>query len=92
MRDPREIILAPVVSEKTTDLAQEGKYVFRVAPDANKVEIRRAVEELWKVKVRKVNTVRVRGKFRRMGWHRGYTSGWKKAFVTLEPGQSIDLG
>jgi len=92
MRDPRQIILAPVVSEKTTDLQEEGKYTFRVAPEANKVEIWKAVEELWKVKVSKVNTIKVRGKFRRMGRHAGYTSGWKKAIVTLESGHSIEIG
>ncbi|MCR3922460.1 MAG: 50S ribosomal protein L23 [Firmicutes bacterium] len=86
IREARDIIKKPLVSEKSTDLMAEQKYVFQVEPKANKVEIKKAVEELFKVKVKDVNTIRMQGKMKRMGIHSGRRSNWKKAIVTLEEG------
>ena len=80
----RDIILAPVITEKSTMALSEKKYTFRVANGANKIEIAKAVEEIFGVKVDKVNTVSMKGKKRRMGRFEGYTSDWKKAIVTLK--------
>ncbi len=83
----QDIIIKPVITEHSMDCLQHGKYTFRVAKDANKVEIAKAVEKLFKgVKVAKVNTVSVRGKMKRMGRNEGCTSDWKKAVVTLAEG------
>ena len=79
-----DIIIKPVITEKTMAGIMEGRYAFRVA-DVNKIEIAKAVEELFGVKVAKVNTINVRGKFRRQGRNGGYTASWKKAIVTLAP-------
>ncbi len=79
-----DIILAPVVTEKSTTDMQEGKYTFKVAKKATKVEIRNAVEKLFEVKVLKVNTITVKGKEKRVGVHQGRTSDWKKAIVTID--------
>jgi large subunit ribosomal protein L23 len=86
-----QILRRPVITEKSTMLGEMGQYVFEVARDANKIEIRRAVEEVFKVKVRAVNTIHVPGKERRMGRSKGMTPSWKKAIVTLQPGQRIEL-
>ncbi len=94
MKDPHQIIERPILSEKTTDLAEMGKYTFRVARDANKIEIADAIEMMFRVHVVKVNTMTVRGKTRRVRtgrYREGRTSDWKKAIVTLEPGQTITL-
>jgi large subunit ribosomal protein L23 len=85
MRDPRDVIKRPVISEHSTALQEERKYVFEVDLKANKTEIRHAVESLFKVEVESVNTMRVRGKFARYGFHSGYKSNWKKAIVKLTP-------
>ncbi|MBC7288089.1 MAG: 50S ribosomal protein L23 [Armatimonadetes bacterium] len=90
----RQIIIAPVVTEKTMRLiAQTNTYTFRVHPQANKIEIRRAVEALFGVRVTKVRTFAVRGKRRRYGFRypEGHTSSWKKALVTLVEGDRIDV-
>jgi len=79
-----EIILAPVVTEKSNSDMQEGKYTFKVAKKATKVEIKNAVEKLFEVKVLKVNTITVKGKEKRVGVHLGKTSDWKKAIVTID--------
>ena len=79
-----EIILAPVVTEKSNDELQQGKYTFRVNKKATKVDIARAVEKLFEVKVLKVNTMMVKGKEKRVGYHVGKTSDWKKAIVTID--------
>jgi len=87
-------ILRPVVSEKSTILGNQGKYIFEVASDANKIQIKRAVEEAFankKVQVSAVNILRVPGKTRRRGRSVGMTRSWKKAVVTLRPGQRLDL-
>ena len=78
-----DIIIRPIITEKSMIGATEKKYTFEVAKTAGKIEIARAVEEIFKVKVAKVNTVSVRGKFRRQGRSEGYTKSWKKAIVTL---------
>jgi LSU ribosomal protein L23P len=91
MRDPYTIIRNPHVTEKSIDATNAGKYTFVVAPDANKIEIRQAIEAIFNVKVEKVNTVNVRGKTRRRGRTQGKTADWKKAIVTLAPGNTIDL-
>ncbi len=80
----QDIILAPVITEKSMAGARDSKkFSFKVANDANKIEIAKAVEELFKVKVQKVNTLHVRGRRRRYGRFEGYTASWKKAIVTL---------
>lgn len=84
MKAPQDIILAPVVTERSMAGFADKKYTFRVANDATKVDIARAVEQKFGVKVAKVNTVNVRGHVRRMGRYEGMTAAWKKAVVTLE--------
>jgi large subunit ribosomal protein L23 len=86
MRDARDIIKKPLVTEKTTAMMEQLKYAFQVDPKANKVEIKKAVEELFKVKVKSVNTLRVTGKMKRLGVNIGRRPSWKKAIVTLEEG------
>lgn len=81
----QDIIIRPVITEKSMLGASEKKYTFEVAKSANKIEIAKACEELFKVEVAKVNTVSVRGRFRRQGRNNGgYTKSWKKAVVTLK--------
>ncbi len=84
MKIAQDIVLAPVITEKSMAGIVDKKYTFKVAKDANKIEIAEAVEKLFKVKVQKVNTISVRGKEKRMGRYSGYTASWKKAIVTLE--------
>lgn len=91
MKLAREIIIKPVVTEKSVDLMQENKYCFKVAKDANKIEIKNAIEEIFKVTVVNVNTVNVHGKIKRMGRTQGMTASWKKAVVTLREGDSIEV-
>ena len=79
-----EIIIRPIVTEKSNDALQEGKYTFEVNKKATKVEIAKAVEKLFEVKVLKVNTMNVNGKKKRVGYHTGKTSDWKKAIVTID--------
>ena len=91
---PEDIIIAPVVTEKSNDELQEGKYTFKVNKNATKIEIANAVEKLFEVKVLKVNTISVKGKNKRVGYHQGKTSDWKKAIVTIDtnPTDSKYLG
>jgi large subunit ribosomal protein L23 len=92
MRDPRQIVLRPQVTEKATTLKDEHNQVsFQVATDANKVEIRHAVEAIFKVKVTGVRTQVVFGKEKRMGRYVGRRPSWKKAIVTLGQGSKIEL-
>jgi large subunit ribosomal protein L23 len=88
-----KIIKKPLMTERATNLrAQANQYVFRVAPEASKGDIRRAVEELFKVKVTKIRTMHVRGKFRRLGNAAGaYRPGWKKAIISVKAGQEIKV-
>jgi large subunit ribosomal protein L23 len=83
MKAPQDIILKPVITERSMDNLQAGKYTFKVAKDANKSEIKKAVETLFGVEVAKVNTISVKGKVKRVGRYVGTTSSWKKAIVTL---------
>lgn len=83
-----EIIVRPVVTEKSNDELQSGKYTFEVNKKATKIEIAKAVEKLFEVKVLKVNTITVRGKSKRVGVHQGRTSDWKKAIVTIDTNPS----
>ena len=79
-----EVIIRPVVTEKSNDELQQGKYTFEVNKKATKVDIAKAVEKLFEVKVLKVNTMTVKGKSKRVGYHVGKTSDWKKAVVTID--------
>ena len=83
MKAAQDIIIKPIITEHSMEALAAGKYTFKVAKKANKIEIAKAVEELFDVKVAKVNTMNVRGRAKRMGLNRGYTSSWKKAIVTL---------
>ena len=85
MKTAHDIILKPVITENSMAGIADKKYTFKVATDATKVDIANAVEELFGVKVAKVNTISVRGKYRRQGLHAGYTAKSKKAIVTLTP-------
>ncbi len=87
-----EIIKSPVITEKSTSVKKDNCYVFRVAPRATKGQIKQAVEELFKVKVARVRTVIIPGKFRRMGARGGLKSDIKKAYVTLKSGHTIKIG
>ena len=89
MKDATQIIIRPLLTEKTTFLQRLNKYTFEVARDATKVEIQKAIESLGRCQVEKVNTLVVKGKLRRT--RRGYarTAGWKKAVVTLREGQTL---
>ena len=90
--DPYQIIKRPVISEKTTQLNErDNKYVFEVDTRANKIQIKQAVEEVFKVGVKKVRTMRIRGKAKRVRLQIGRTPEWKKAIVTLKQGDRIDL-
>ena len=83
MKVAHEVILSPVITEKSMMGIADKKYTFKVASDATKIDIAKAAEELFNVKVAKVNTISVRGQKRRMGRYEGYTPSWKKAIVTL---------
>ena len=89
-----DIIIRPVITEKSSDAIQSGKYTFEVNKNATKVEIAKAVEKLFEVKVLKVNTISVKGKSKRVGYHQGKTSDGKKAIVTIDtnPADSTYLG
>ena len=83
MKFAQDIILKPIITEKSMDGIANKRYTFKVAADATKPEIAKAVEELFGVKVAKVNTINMKKKPKRLGYHFGYTSEWKKAIVTL---------
>ena len=91
MKTAQDIIIAPVITEKSMSGIADKKYTFKVAKDANKIQIAKAVEEIFKVKVAKVNTMSVRGQARRMGRYEGKTSDYKKAIVQLAEGDSIEI-
>lgn len=86
-----QIVIAPIVSEKSYHGSVNGVYTFRVHDDAHKTEIRQAIEELFGVNVVRVNVLKVRPKPKRRGLSRGFKPGWKKAVVQLKPGQTIEL-
>ena len=85
---PEDIIIRPIITEKSSDGLQNGKYTFEVNKKATKIDIARAVEKLFEVKVLKVNTMNVKGKEKRVGVHVGKTSDWKKAIVTIDTNPS----
>jgi len=89
--DARQVIIRPIVSEKSYALIAQNKYTFRVHPDAHKTQIRHAVEEIFGVHVAEVKTMKVRSKPKRRGYTAGRTRGWKKAIVQLAPGDRIEL-
>ena len=88
---PRDVILAPVVSEKSYSLLDNNAYTFQVHPDANKTEIRQAVEAIWGVKVLNVNTINRKGKSKRFRFTQGRRSDTKRAVVKLAPGDKIEI-
>ena len=89
--DPREILIAPVVSEKSYSLIEDNKYSFRVHDRAHKTQVRQAVEELFDVKVLDVATMSVKGKPKRRGYSSGFRRSWKKAIVQVREGDSIPI-
>ena len=88
---PNEVLLAPVVSEKSYSLITDRKYTFKVHKDAHKTQIRQAVEELFEVHVENVNILKVQAKPKRRGVSKGTRPGWKKAIVQVREGQTIDI-
>ncbi|PWM36403.1 MAG: 50S ribosomal protein L23 [Clostridiales bacterium] len=84
MKTAHDVILKPIITEATMAGVADKKYTFKVAKDSNKIEIAQAVEKLFDVKVAKVNTLNVRGRYKRQGMHGGYTPAWKKAVITLK--------
>jgi large subunit ribosomal protein L23 len=86
-----QIIIRPLITEKNTNLMALNKYSFEVAREANKPQIQQAIEELFNVRVTKVHTMNVRGRLKRRGRDAGYTREWKKAIVTLAPGERIEI-
>ena len=92
MKTAQDIILKPVITEKSMDGLQVGKYTFKVAKDATKPEIKKAIEKLFGVEVAKVTTMNVNGKMKRLGRYEGMTASWKKAIVTLtEDSKAIEF-
>ena len=91
MKDPREVIIRPIISEHSYDMKGSNTYTFEVAKSANKVEIAQAVEAIFNVKVLKVNTLNVKAKPKRMRYQVGKTRTWKKAMVTIAEGDTIEL-
>ena len=87
----RQVIIRPIVSEKSYALLAANKYTFRVHPDAHKTQVRQAVEELFEVKVERVNIVKVQAKPKRRGLFKGTRPGWKKAIVQLRAGETIEI-
>lgn len=91
MKGPRDVILRPVVSEKSYAGLEQNRYTFIVTPEANKTEIREAVQSIWNVRVLKVSTLNRRGKTKRFRFTQGKRSDEKRAVVTLAPGDSIEI-
>ena len=88
---PNQVLLAPIVSEKSYSLIEDNKYTFRIHPDAHRTQVRQAVEELFNVHVQDVNIAYVKAKPKRRGLQRGRRPGWKKAIVQIRPGESIEI-
>ena len=92
MKTAQDIIVKPIITERSMSLVALKKYTFKVAKDSNKIEIAKAVEELFGVKVAAVNTMNVKGRYKRQGRYEGYQSDWKKAIVTLtEDSKTIEF-
>ena len=88
---PGEVVIAPIISEKSYAQVAEHRYTFKVHQDAHKTQVRQAVEQLFDVKVVRVNIIKVQPKPKRRGITKGIRPGWKKAIVKLKPGQSIEI-
>ncbi len=91
MKTSHDVIRNMIRTEKGSNLLTQNKYLFKVSKSTNKIEIKKAVEEIYKVKVKEVHTMNVRGKKKKVRYHEGLTSSWKKAIVTLDPGSSIEV-
>ena len=91
MKDARSIIIRPIITEHSYDMIEKNKYTFEVAKTANKIEIAKAVEELFGVTVKKVNTLNVKPKKKRVRYKLGMTRSWKKAMVTIAEGETIEI-
>jgi len=91
MRTSYDIVRHIIRTEKGSEMLGENKYVFRVANDANKIQIKQAVEEIYNVTVKKVNTINTLGKWKRVRYKEGKTPDWKKAIVTLKQGDKIEI-
>ena len=91
MTSLNDVLIQPVLSEKATALREQNKYVFKVAPEANKTQVKEAVSKLFNVKVVSVTTINVFGKVKRLRGKPGRTASWKKAIVRHEPGQTIKV-
>jgi large subunit ribosomal protein L23 len=91
MRNPHEVLIKPIVTEKSSGMMGQGKYTFKVDKAANKIEIKYAVETIFKVNVTGVRTMNMPGKLKRQGKTQGMTSEWKKAVVTLKSGQTLPV-
>jgi len=91
MYDPRDIIIRPIISEKSYSMIEQNRYTFEVAKTANKTQIGQAISEIFDVTVTDVNTMNVTGKPRRVRYAKGKTRDWKKAVVTLKAGDTIDI-
>ena len=91
MKDFTDIIIAPVITEKAAIQAEANVYTFKVAADANKIEIKKAIEEAFGVKVVKINTANTKAKDKRVGRYTGKTQTYKKAFITLADGEKIEI-
>lgn len=89
MREATEVIIRPIITEKSVDLRRQGKYVLEVAKDATKIDVRAAIEKLGGCEVESVNTLNVKGRLRRTRRGQGRTRSWKKAIVTLRPDQEM---
>jgi large subunit ribosomal protein L23 len=90
MEDARQVILRPIISERSVDMIADNRYTFEVAKQASKIEIGHAIEAIFDVKVKKVNTLNVSGKPKRVRFAKGTTRSWKKAIVTLHEGETIE--
>ncbi|MDO4289773.1 MAG: 50S ribosomal protein L23 [Eggerthellaceae bacterium] len=90
-KDPREVIIRPIITEHSYDMMEKNTYTFEVAKNSNKIEIRQAVEAIFDVKVTKVNTLNVKPKPKRVRGPIGKTRTWKKAMVTLKEGDTIEI-
>jgi len=91
MRTPYDIIKHIIRTEKGSEMLADNKYIFHVATDANKIQIKQAVEDIYSVTVKKVNTLNSHGKWRRVRYKEGKTPDWKKAVITLKQGDKIEI-
>jgi len=91
LREPRDVIIRPIITEKGTFVKSQSKYIFEVSMPANKHEVKKAIENLFKVHVLKVNIIRMKGKVKSIGRFTGKKKDWKKAMVTLREGETIEL-